>query len=446
MGLFDIFRRKGLNPRNMLPPIILGQTVMGNYKNGDAINEGFADNADVYAIISLLARKAASIPFYVYEKSTSKDSKVALERYKALSRNPVNVKEALKWRAKSYDDQQIVDNNDLARILARPNPGQGQDKFFEMLYIMYWATGEGFIWGNDGDLGGEFVEMYALPSHYMDHILDTEDIFGVKGWRLSLGNGIYISKDNVLQWKMSNPIVDNDHFNIRGFSPLQAAYRTMQMGNEAEKAGYSMMANGGSKGALSPEAVNNQVPQVTLEQAESIKDFVSRYVNGTKNKGNITVLQTPWKYLDFGLSSVDMQLIESQNLTLERLCRVYGVPVVLFSPDNMADNNYQNALRDLVTNTIVPAIASLRDELNRWLVRRNGDDRYYIDFDIQALPEMQRDMEKLVAGLAQANWLTYDEKREAMGYEPLGGNFDRAYVPSGVIPIDEVSLDLGTIQ
>jgi HK97 family phage portal protein len=446
MGFFDIFKKKGLNPRNMLPPIILGQTVMGNYKNGDAINEGFADNADVYAIISLLARKAASIPFYVYEKSTSKDSKVALERYKALSRNPLNVKEALKWRAKSYDDEAIVEDNDLARILARPNPGQGQDKFFEMLYIMYWSTGEGFIWGNDGEMGGEFVEMYALPSHYMDHILDTEDIFGVKGWRLSLGNGIYLSKDNILQWKMSNPIVDNDHFNIRGFSPLQAAYRTVQMGNEAEKAGYSMMANGGSKGALSPEPVNNQVPQMTLEQADSIRGFVSRYVNGTKNKGNITVLQTPWKYLDFGLSSVDMQLIESQNLTLERLCRVYGVPVVLFSPDNMADNNYQNALRDLVTNTIVPAIASLRDELNRWLIKRNGDDRYYIDFDIQALPEMQRDMEKLVAGLAQANWLTYDEKREAMGYEPLGGNFERAYIPSGVVPIDEASLDLGIIE
>ena len=445
MGFFDIFRKKGLNPHNMLP-VLIGQTVMGNYKKADAIGEGFASNADVYAIISLLARKAASIPWYVYKKS---NNKAALERYKALSRNPVNVKEALKWRAKSYDADDIVEDNDLARILARPNVSQGQDKFFEMLYILYWATGEGFIWGNDGgsdNPNAKIVEMYALPSHLMDHVLDADDIFGVRGWKLRVGQGINLPKDDVLLWKMGNPVVEDDHFNIRGMSPLQAAYRTMQMGNEAEKAGYSMMANGGSKGALSPEAVNNQVPQVTLEQAQSIRDSVTRYINGTANKGNVSVLQTPWKYLDFGLSSVDMQLIESQKLTLERLCRVYGVPVVLFSPDNMADNNYQNALRDLVTNTIVPAIASLRDELNRWLVKRNGGNQFYIDFDIQALSELQRDIEKLVAGLAQANWLTLDEKREAMGYEPIGGNFGKAFINSGMVPVDEASLDLGMME
>jgi HK97 family phage portal protein len=217
------------------------------------------------------------------------------------------------------------------------------------------------------------------------------------------------------------------------------------MGAEAEKAAYSMMANGGAKGALTPEPVGQLVPNVTIEQAQMIKDFMSTYVNGNMNKGNITVLQTPWKYLDFGLSSVDMQLIESQNITLERLCRVFGVPVVLFSPDHMADNNYQNALRDLVSNTIVPAISSLRDELNRWLVSRNGNGSgdEFVDFDIQALPELQRDIEKLVAGLVNANWLTMDEKRIACGYEPKGGEFDVAYVNSGIVPLGETSLDLG---
>ena len=446
MGLLDLFRKKGLNPMQQFPLLIGGGAAIAKFSRQTSIEDSYASNADVYAIVSLLARKAASIPWYVYRKKTDKGAAIALERYKQASRQPLDMTALKAYRAKGLDDSEAVMDSPLGRIISRPNPGQGQDKFFEALYTYYWLTGEGFIWGNDGGLQAErapFVELYTLPSQNMEHILDPTDIFGVKGWRLSVGGGIGLPKEQVMQWKMCNPLVVDDHVGIRGMSPLQAAYRTSLMGNEAEVAAYNMMRNGGAKGALSPEAVGSQVPMVSVEQAQAIRDFMGQYINGGANKGNISVLQTPWKYLDFGLSSVDMQLIESQKITLEKLCRVFGVPVVLFSPDNMADNNYQNALRDLVTNTIVPAIASLRDELNRFLMPRNGRGEEYIDFDVQALPELQRDIEKLVAAVTNAPFLTFDEKREMCGYEPIGGAFAEAYVASGLVPLSEVSLNLG---
>jgi HK97 family phage portal protein len=438
MGLFDFLRKKGLDPKQSLSsfPMILGQTVMGQYNKQTSLEDSYASNADIYAIVSLLARKAASIPWYVYKRKNEKGSKVAFARYKNTG--------DLAERKKALEED-IVEGGGLAELLARPNPTQGQDKFFESLYTYYWLTGEGFIWGNDGNSDNpkaKIVEMFALPSQLIDHVLDPNDIFGVLGWKLNIATGVRLSKDDVLQWKMTNPLVIDDHVGVRGMSPLQAAYRTSQMGNEAEKAAYSMMANGGAKGALTPEPVGNLVPNVSVEQAQAIKDFMTTYVNGTLNKGNISVLQTPWKYLDFGLSSVDMQLIEAQKITLHKLCRVFGVPVILFEADYMSDNNYQNALRDLVTNTIVPAIASLRDELNRWLVARNGNNSEYIDFDVQALPELQKDITQLVSGLVNAHWLTFDEKRIAMGYEPKGGEYDISYVNSGLIPLGESSIDL----
>lgn len=445
MGIFNFLRKKGLSPAQR-GPVIVGQTVMGNYLKTSAV-DGYASNADVYAIISLLARKASSIPWYVYRKKTDKGARVALDRYKSLTKglNSFAVyQEALKWREKAMDGE-IVEDSELARLLARPNPTQGQDKFFESLAVWYWLTGEGFIWGNDGNSDNPMapiLEMYALPSQVMDHVLDSNDVFGVNGWKLMIGSGIYLPKDDVCQWKMANPLVNDDHVSIRGLSPLQAAYRTMMMGAEAENAAWAMAKNGGAKGLLTPEPVGNVVPNFSREQADRIKDYLNRYINGAANSGNISVAETPWKYQSFGMTSTDMQLLESQKLTLEKLCRVFGVPVVLFSPDNMADNNYQNALRDLVTNTIVPAISSLRDELNRWLVKRNGSNVEFIDFDIQALPELQRDIEKLVAGLVNANWLTLDEKREAMGYEPVGGPAAKIYVNSGLVSLDELSLDI----
>ena len=254
MGLFDLFKKKGLNPNVQIPqmPIMVGQVVSGTYNQTTSVENSFASNADVYAIVSLLARKAASIPWYVYRKKGGTQAKIALERYRLSSKAGKITGDTLGFRRKAFDDDDIVESGRLAEILSRPNPTQGQDKFFESLYVWYWLTGEGFIWGNNG--GSEnpkapLVEMYPLPSQVMDHIADPADIFGVVGWKMNVGRGIMLPKEMILQWKMANPLVQDDHVNLRGMSPLQAAFRTILMGNEAEKAAYSMMANGGAKGA-----------------------------------------------------------------------------------------------------------------------------------------------------------------------------------------------------
>ena len=64
MGLLDIlgFRKKGLNPNDRYPaqfPMILQGAAMGSYNNRTSVDDSYASNADVYAIVSLLARKAA---------------------------------------------------------------------------------------------------------------------------------------------------------------------------------------------------------------------------------------------------------------------------------------------------------------------------------------------------------------------------------------------------
>jgi HK97 family phage portal protein len=172
-----------------------------------------------------------------------------------------------------------------------------------------------------------------------------------------------------------------------------------------------------------------------------IKRAVNEDMNGIDNKGRINVLQTPWDYLNFGLSSVDMDLVKTMQMSMHQWCRVFGLPAVIFDTDTSSYNNYQNAMRDLMTNTVIPTCASLRDELNKWLVPRFGEN-VYIDFDITALPEMQQDMERMSRILRDANWLTYDEKRVAMNYEELGGAYATSYVSNGLIPIDQVLMDL----
>jgi len=187
--------------------------------------------------------------------------------------------------------------------------------------------------------------------------------------------------------------------------------------------------------------LGNIVPNFSVEQAESIKRAVNEYINGVDNKGRVAVLQTPWDYLNFGLSSVDMELMGTLKMSLQQWCRVFGLPQVLFDTDTTSYNNYQNALRDMMTNTIIPLCSTLRDELNRWLLPIYGED-VYIDFDITSIPEMQQDMERMTRVLRDANWLTMDEKRVAMNYEPKYGAYEYSYVNQGLVVLDQVAMDL----
>lgn len=447
MGILDIFKKKGLNPYNNISNNVRGinGAVLQNYQNDSYVREGYLGNADVYAIVSFLARKAASIPWYVYELNNTEKARTSLVKYKQLSKGIANkgaYEQALIHRKNAYSEN-IVMNSQLARLLENPNPTQSQDQFLENLFGYRFLSGEGNIWGNDGAVkGGKILEMYVLPTQFLDIYPDPKNLYGILGYKLMVDQNIDIPKEQVCAWKTWNPDFNSTtRSHLRGVSPLRAAYKTLRMSNNAADASAMMAGNGGAKGAITPKPLGNIVPNFTIEQANIIKRAVNEDINTVDNKGKVAVLQTPWDYLNFGLSSVDMELVKTMQISLNQWCRVFGLPAVLFDVDTSSYNNYQNAMRDLITNTIVPMCCSLRDELNKWLVPRFGEN-VYIDFDITALPEMQQDIERMVRSLRDANWLTFDEKRVAMNYSEKEGAYEYSYVNGGLVQLEQVSMDL----
>lgn len=443
-------RRKGFNPQagssNIIP---MNSLSIAPFNDGDFVT-AFENNADLYSVASFLIRKAASIPWYVYTAKTDSKAKASLERYKQLTRGLGNqgaYEQAIIARKGAYDENEVVEGTPLAERLKKPNDHQGQDKFFESIFGYGVLSGESNIWGNSGDpldTEGEFVELQVLPTQHVGIYSDPFDLFGILGYKLNVGAGINIAKENLLMSKNFRPSFDAyTRIHMRGLSAVQVAWKTYQMSDNAAGALANMLKNGGAKGALTPNAINGQPsPTLTPEQASAAKLMVNDSFNGNKNAGNIGVLARSYDYLNFGLTAVDMQVLEVMDLTLHQWCRVLGLPTVIFDTAHSADNNYQNGMRDLVTNTIVPMMASLRDELNRWLLPRFKAKGQFIDFDITALPELQRDIEKMVNGLKSAYWLTEDEKRIAMNYEPKGGVYDTSLVPSGLTPIENIGMDI----
>ena len=145
-----------------------------------------------------------------------------------------------------------------------------------------------------------------------------------------------------------------------------------------------------------------------------------------------------FKWLEMGLPAADLALIEQYNLSIKDLASVFKVPSILLNDTQASTfNNYREAKKYLYLQAVFPKLIAVRDELNRWLTPTYGN-QYYIDFDFLSVPELQEDMEKVVRQLSLSWWLTPNEKRAAMQYEPIDQKeMNEIHMLANYIPISD---------
>lgn len=429
MGLFDSLR--GLFRKTVKSSLTYQYGNREVYQPIDgekALTEGYLKNTAVYSIVMKDASKFASIPRYL---------------------------------VKENGDQEEDIQNALTYLLRNPNPNEAEDVFLTKVRAYYKVTGEAFIWLNRGDTAqvneyGQVIEvddkthakrpvleMYVLPSNHVT-VYPDDTIFGVSGYGLNwTGNNksVPLRKVDVIHWKSANLNFDpyaKEH--LRGFSPLSSGYKTLQQNNDATDATVRMHQNDGAKGVLFNETMDNMTPA----QSDQVKAVVNRKINNNDIKGAVATLQGKWGYLDI-MSSIDPKLLESKQLTWQELCFLLGVPYEFFDAKTTYANK-EMAQRGWITNDIFPACKQLDGEFERALFPAFGITGMKIESDYTELPEMQQDMGKLAETLMKAWPITPDEVREALGYDPIGGEFAEPWVPSGVTPMSQMNDGFDQLQ
>ena len=389
--------------------------VYPNIDSTTAIQRGFNGNSSVYAIVKKDAKKFGSIPRYV-----------------------------------EGDDDEEITGTELDKLLNQPNEYQGQDAFFSLIRAYYKICGESFIWLNRGDttdvstdteLDDEahskkpILEMYVLPSNQVIVVPDQENIYGVYGYILESNLRIPIRKVDVIHWKDLNldfDIVSRPH--LRGMPPLKAGYKTLEANNSANDATVRMNQNGGAKGAL----VNKTMAQMNPSQETQLRNVMDTKVNSNDVKNAISAFQGEWSYLNFGMSSIDLDLLKGKDYSMKELCFLFGLPFELFDSETTYANK-EMAQKGWVVNEIIPDCKQLDGELNRVLLKAFGmNNSAKICSDFDDMPELQDDKGKQVEWLQKAP-VSVDEFREAIGYDPIGGEEgETIIVPSGLQTLDDV--------
>ena len=383
----------------------------------------------LYPILRKRYMKEASIPFYVYKKKDRKSLKQYIN-YSKSAQNPASFQKMMVMRTKALDEVQI--DNDLQRLIQRPSLQMGSDAFWQGVYYEY-ALREAFIWKNRGGGTGKPVELVLLPSNCVNVMPTVAGGDKVEYYAVSkIGIPTKIYPQDMIHWKTYSR---DDR--TRGFD-LLAMLRNRLTHDEAltEQAVYGAQ-NHGSDGVLFPK----QIANLTETQTTQITDTVNNRVNNSKTRKAVTFLPVEYGYIDLSRAADEMQILEQMGWTFQRLCHVFGIPPEIFISDATFSNK-EWALKNWITNDVMPVVMSLRDELNRSLLPDFGND-FFIDADFSALPEMQDDMKKLLDGLTplfDRGGLSGNELRTLAGFEPTTNALhNQFFINSGYVPLEDMN-------
>lgn len=346
--------------------------------------EGYKKNVIVYRAVNLIARSAASVPWRLYEHGHE------------VSRHP------------------------LLDLIHLPNPRQGGAAFIESVFSYLLLSGNSYIEMVQGQQSHP-IELYSLRPDRIKVIPGKTGLpmayeYAVNGHVKHLAVHPASGHSQILHLKLFHPL--NDWY---GMSPLEATGSAIDQHNTVSAHNLALLQNGGRpSGAL---VVNQkaQNSEMTPEQRQSLKDDLRLLYEGEKNAGRMMVLEGDFDWKEMGLSPKDLDFIDGKNLSAREIAQAFGVPPMLVGvPGDATFSNYKEARYHLWEDTILPLLDQFTDELNSWLcpLFKTG---LRLMYNIDAIPALASRREEAWAKLTAANFLTINEKRQALGYAPLPG-------------------------
>ena len=357
--------------------------------------QGFMRNAVVYRAVRMIAEAAASVPWLLYDGAAE------------------------------------VDTHPLLALLARPNRRQAGGDFLEALYGYLLVAGNAYVEAVAVDTGEGAPaprELYALRPDRM------KVVPGPDGWpeayEYSVGGRTVRFVDPgegslspILQLSLFHPL--DDHY---GFPPIEAAQVALDIHNAAGAWNKALLDNSARpSGALIYQA--KEGGDLSAEQFERLKQELEQGFTGAARAGRPLLLEGGLDWRAMALSPKDMDFMEAKNGAAREIALAFGVPPMLLGiPGDNTYSNYQEANRAFWRATVLPLVGRVTQALGAWLTPAFAGDPgsqsgagLRLWYDVDQLDALAADRAAAWSRIAAADFLTVNEKRAAVGYQPVEG-------------------------
>lgn len=206
----------------------------------------------------------------------------------------------------------------------------------------------------------------------------------------------------------------DDHY---GAGCLSAAAQAVAIHNAAAEWNRALLENAARpSGALVYDG-GSDTGGLTNDQFDRLKAELAAAYAGGGNAGRPMLLEGGLKWQSLSLSPADMDFAELKAAAARDIALAFGVPPMLLGlPGDNTYSNYKEANRALWRLTLLPLagkiLASIAEGLAPWF----PDAKLTVDLD--RVPALAEDREKLWSQVSGADFLSEDEKREMLGLAP----------------------------
>lgn len=379
-----------LPDNSMVSCKIVGKPVWTPRNYESLAQAGYTQNVIVFRCVSLIAKSLSNIRWLLYERQTEAE----------------------------YE----IEKHSLLFLLNTPNAQQSGSAFIEEVFSQLLLSGNVYIKAMI-DENSCLKSLKILRSDRVNILIDEEGQQSGFEYKVGFGHSIYpfdpiTGQSLILHIKTFHPL--NDWY---GMSPIEAAARSIDQHNAVGEHNLSILQNGGRpSGALliKPSASGQTLTQ---EQRDDLRHDLKALYEGSENAGRIMVLEGNCEWKEMGLSPKDLDFKTGKNISAREIAQAFGVPPILIGlTEDATFSNYKEARLNFWEDTLLPILDHFVSELNRWLVPYFSS-KLRISYDKDSISALSVKRDDIWNTIQAASFLTINEKRQALGYDPIeGGN------------------------
>lgn len=353
---------------------------------------GYGKSAIVFRCVNMIAGAARGMTFDLYDKS-----------------NPRKPKE--------------LEKHPMLDLWNKPNPLQSTSDLIENFVAFYCLDGNAYLEANRGVLNAKTPgELWTARPDKMKVIpgpggypkaYQFESGGTKRVWEVDLVK----MQSDILHWKTFHPL--NDWY---GMSPLQAAMLALDQHLAGQRWNLALLQNSATPSGVLQVKTSDSNPrgEITDEQYKRMrKDYEENY-QGVQNTGKPMIIEGGLSWTQMSLSPKDVDYGKGKEMSATDICLVYGVPPELAGLGQKTFNNYREARLSFYEETVLPTMDSAMGAVNRWLSPLYGEG-LCLEYDKDDIEILQWKREQRYTSLGTSNFLTQNEKREAVGYEAKEG-------------------------
>ena len=255
----------------------------------------------------------------------------------------------------------------LYKLMRSPDPGfMTWSQLINSIATQLHTTGNVFVLKDTANSMGVPSALILLPPNRVRPVRG-DFLNRLEGWELLLPNRkvIRFNQEDILHFKYA----DNPADGIMGISPLEVARIAIDTDYAASIYNKSMLDTGGwPAGVLSYKGPGT----LTSEMRDEVRQEYQRTYGGPRGAGKLAVINKDWAWQQTGVSSRDMEFLESRKWNLSDISRAFNVPPMFLNQQEksgLGDAGLRVEMKRFYYETIIPLVRKIEAVLNESLIR-----------------------------------------------------------------------------